>query len=132
MTTTQRRKRYLYGILPDGEVVKIRTAAGYTHLVQHNDQGGRLTRHFFADTARAVAKPGDVIVGLTTGGLRAGDHVLCIISGPVGATLQLTYPRCYACDKPGTGFSVRRSGLSGQVVGTVPACRGRHAVREDA
>ena len=128
MTTDQRRKRYLRGILPNGDVVKIRTAAGYTSLVQHNDQGGRLTRHFFADTARKAAKPGDVIIGLTEGGLRDGDHVLSIIHGPVGATLTMTYPRCYACDKPGTGYSVRW-GLSG-LLGTVPACKSRHAVKE--
>lgn len=114
-----KRKRTLSGYLPDGSVVRIRTAAEYSHITVVPDGGWRPSkRHYDASAPARYAKPGDIVVGLTEAHLDPHGPFISIRRAD---GVIWTYPRCYACDKPGL-----------KVCGTfdhkkLPACAGRHA-----
>lgn len=118
MTTEPRRKVYLSGYTKNGAVLRIRTAAEYSYLVLHEGELGRrqFTRHYHLDTAFKASRPGDTIIGLTTATIHSGGpYVWVNLDGR-----WRTFPRCYACDKPGLRFSTDFSGTKR------PACAGRH------
>lgn len=121
------KKRWLSGYVPDGTVLKIRTAADYSFVTVKTAASGHsagpykvLKRHYSADAAAAYAQPGDIVVGLTEATLTPHGSQVTFARRVGGVTW--IYPRCYACDRPGLAvcetFGNRPS---------LPACAGRHA-----
>lgn len=112
----------LYGITPTGTVVTRNTKADYVAgLVRY---GELVSCSWNLETILAKAtRPGDVVVGFTKAKLRSHDRVVVVRLR--GRTVS--YPRCYACDNPGTGRAER---WDGKRYHFVPACRNRHALKE--
>jgi len=110
----------LYGVTPDSKIVK-KTAklAWEAGLVRD----GKLVKCFRTIVeAKNKAKPGDIVVVLTTAVLIKGrNHAVVIYNAPT-----ISYPACYQCHNTAGMLGERWTGRETQIV---PACW-RHAKKE--